>query len=273
MRTAAAAAPMTPSRLFPWEPDSARRGKIATEALRGMLMRRLKGTHGVHPQTLMSAAGVLTGFAAQNAALEQGEILSLRRDLVAPQSLLMHRTSKGERFLFGSWVNAPLLAGYGHGAPLQRFLIQAAESVGLAKSALPDFKAIEARVSARVGTPAFGWIDAPAGHRPAAKPQDLLKALWPQTRRILTAPMPMEFTDEPPLHEAHWPVIISVVAGALATLSLQKVDPVIALTLAMESAVIGARLDPELIDPNRWTLSPGPKGLKVARADAHKRVA
>ena len=272
MRSASAVAVLTPSRLFPWEPASARRGKIAIEALRQMLMRRLKGDHGVHPQTLLTAAGALVGFAAQNAALEQGEILSLRRDLVAPQSLLLYQSPKGERFLFGSWVNAPLLAGYGHGAPLQRFLTQAAEAAGIKKADLPDFKAIEARVSATVGSATFGTLETPAGHRPAAQPQQLLKALWPQARKIMMAPMPLSFTDEPPLHEAHWPVMASVVAGALATLSADKLPPQIGLTMVMESAVIASRIDPELIGPNSWTLSPGPKGLRVSRGD-QRRVA
>jgi hypothetical protein len=273
MRSAAAAAAVfTPSRQFPWEPASARRGKIASDALRQMLMRRLKGDHGVHAQTLLAAVGALVGFAAQNAALEQGEILSLRRDLVAPQSLLLHRSPKGERFLFGSWINAPLLTGYGHGAPLQRFLTNAGEAAGLTRATLPDFKAIEAAVSATVGDAAFGILNTPPGHRPAAQPRELLKALWPQARRTLLAPMPLEFTDEPALHEAHWPVLTSVVAGALVAMSAGKTPPEIALALVMESAVIAARTDPQAIDPNRWALSPGPKGLRVARGD-QRRVA
>ena len=272
MRTAADAAVITPSRRFPWEPDSARRGKIAIEALRQMLMRRLKSDQGVHPQTLLAGAGALVGFAAQNAALEQGEILSLRRDLVAPKSLLLYRSPKGERFLFGSWVNAPLLVGYGHGAPLQRFLTQAGETAGIAKADMPDFKAIEARVSRTVGDPAFGTLVTPRGHRPAAQPRELLRALWPQTKKIMLARMPLEYSDEPELHEAHWPVMASVVAGALATMSAAKLSPQIGLTLVMEAAVITARTDPELIDPNRWALSPGPKGLRVSRGD-QRRVA
>ena len=273
MRSAAAAAAViTPSRLFPWEPVSARRGRIASEALRQMLMRRLKGDHGVHAQTLLAAAGALVGFAAQNAALEQGEILSLRRDLVAPQSLLLHRSPKGERFLFGSWVNAPLLAGYGHGAPLQRFLTNAGEAAGLSKGEMPDFRGIEARVSASVGEAAFGTLVTPRGHRPAAQPHELLKALWPQTRRTILAPLPLEFPDEPALHEAHWPILASVVAGALVTKSMGKAPPDIALTIVMEAAVIAARTDPQVIDPNRWALSPGPKGLRVVRGD-QRRVA
>ena len=265
-----ATAVITPTRRFPWEPYSARRGTIAIEALRQMLLRRLKGTHGVHPQTLMSAVGSLVGFAAQNAALEAGEILSRRRDLVAPKSLLLHRTPKGQRFLFGSWVNAPLLAGYGHAAPLQRFLVQGMARSGLKPADMPNFKAVEARVSALVGSPGFGVVDAPEGHAPAALPRELVKALWPQARRIMVAPMPMEFNDEPALHEAHWPVLTSVVAGALMTLSAAKLDPRIAAELAMESAIIAARTDPELIDPGVWRLAATAGGLSVSREEKHR---
>ena len=34
----------------------------------------------------------MAGFAAQNAALEQGELLTTRRDLVAPESLMLRLT-------------------------------------------------------------------------------------------------------------------------------------------------------------------------------------
>lgn len=258
---------------FPWEPQSARRAQIALEGLREMLVRRLRAARGLHPPTLICAVGALTGFAAQNAALDQALILSGRRDLVAPKSLLVLSGPGGARHLFGSWVNAPLLAGYGHAAPLQRFLTEAAARAGVDKADLPNFRAIEARVSAGIGEAGFGTVRASAGHAPRAHPPELLKALWPQCRRIICAPMAVELADEPALHEAHWPVLLSVLAGALMTMTTDRLDPRISAALAMESAVVAARLDPELIDPGHWRLAPGAAGLSVARDEAARRVA
>jgi hypothetical protein len=255
---------------FPWEPESARRAQLAMDGIRQLLLRRMRGTRGVHPPTLLSAVGSLAGFAAQNAALEQGEILARRRDLVGPKSLLLHRSPKGERFLFGNWINAPLLAGYGHAAPLQRFVVEAGLKAGLDKAQTPDFRAMEAQISASIGDPGFGTVRAPKGHTPAAKPRDLLRALWPQTRRLLRAPLPLEMRDEPALNEAHWPVMMSVLAGAFVTLTADRLDPRAGMGLVMESAIIASRLDPERIDPGHWELAPGRAGLEVSRDDSRR---
>lgn len=257
--------------LFPWEPESATRANMAIGDLRLLLVRR---THGAaHAATLLSAAGALVGFAAQNAALEQGELLTLRRDLVAPKSLLMFGNPGGERFLLGSWINGPLLMGYGHAFPLVAFVAKAAGAAGLKAADFPNITAIERRVAAAIKAPGFGAVPAPAGHKLAAQPRDLLRSLWPRARKVLTAPVPMHLADEPALDAAHWSILLSVVAGMMVTLTKDDVPPAQALELVVESALVASRLDPELIDPTRWRLSPGPKGLQIAKAEKYRRVA
>src|SRR4051812_2062781 len=175
--------------LFPWEPESATRASLATGELRQMLVKRSHGA--AHAATLLSAAGALVGFAAQNAALEQGELLTLRRDLVAPKSLLMFLNPHGERYLLGSWINGPLLLGYGHAFPMLAFVTKAAGAAGLRAADFPNITAIERRVAAGIKQPGFGAVAAPEGHRLAAQPRDLLRSLWPRTRKVLTAPVPI----------------------------------------------------------------------------------
>ena len=182
----------------------------------------------------------------------------------------MFTAPKGQRYLFGSWVNAPLLLGYGHAAPLQQFLAEAGERAGVAPSEMPDFRAMEARVSGGVASSAFGVLKTPKGHRPAAQPGELLRALWPQARKILTAPMPLEFADEPPLSEAHWPALMSSLAGRLVSTTADKLNPRIGVGLVMESAIIASRLDPEVADPGRWEVSPARGGLSVKRGSSRR---
>src|SRR6185312_14265485 len=105
-----------PELRFPWEPESVNRANLMTNSLRQLLTQRIPA-QGPQAQTLLVAAGALVGFAAQNSALEQGELLTARRDLVGPESLMLRRSKAGERSLAGRWVNAPLLLGYGHGFP------------------------------------------------------------------------------------------------------------------------------------------------------------
>src|ERR1700755_1568987 len=95
---------------FPWEPESVNRANLATAAVRQLLLQKIPAK-GAHAQSLLAAAGALVGFAAQNSALEQGELLTRRRDLVAPESLMLRQGADRQRFLIGRWINAPLLLG------------------------------------------------------------------------------------------------------------------------------------------------------------------
>ncbi len=256
---------------FPWEPESAQRAQLATAALRGLLLQRVvrRGS-----QTLLVAAGALVGFSAQNAALEQGELLTRRRDLVAPESLMLRRMASGQRFLMGRWINAPLLLGYGHAFPLQRFVVQAAAAAGVKRDQFPDFWEMERQIAKAASTEdAFGTLVEAPGREPTARPQDILKAIWPQARRIFLAPMPMEYDDEPPLHEAHWPMLSSVLSGRLLTMSSATIDPLVGAGLMMEGAIIASKLDPDLVDPGRWKVGPSARGLQIVRDDRMRKIA
>ncbi|WP_394760608.1 hypothetical protein [Phenylobacterium sp.] len=259
-----------PDLRFPWEPESVNRANLVTASLRQLLLERAPRRA---PQTLLIAAGALAGFAAQNAALEQGELLTARRDLVAPESLMLRQGPGGERYLLGRWVNAPLLLGYGHGFPLQRFVIQAAAAAGVARNQFPDYWDLERKVAKGAASGALGRLEPAEGRERLARPQDVLQAIWLPARRMLTAPMPLELADEPPISAAHWPTALSLVAARLIAVVADAVGPGLAADLVMEAALIASKLDPDLVDPGRWTLAPGPRGLQIARDDRRRRVA
>jgi hypothetical protein len=255
---------------FPWEPESLNRATLAATALRVLIQQR---SPDKTPQGLLVAAGAMAGFAAQNAALEQGELLTTRRDLVAPESLMLRLTPEGTRYLAGRWINAPLLLGYGHGFPLQRFVIKAAATAGLNRAQFDDYWELERRIGKAAKEGDIGWMEAENEGEPAPpRPQDLLKGLWPTARRLMVAPMPLEMADEPPLNEAHWPILMGQVAGRLMGTYAEKVAPKRSATLVMEAALVASKLDPDLVDPGRWSLAPGPRGLQIMRDD-RKRMA
>ena len=256
---------------FPWEPESVNRANLATAAVRQLLLQKIPA-EGAHAASLLVAAGALVGFAAQNSALEQGELLTRRRDLVAPESLMLRHDKDGKRFLAGRWVTAPLLLGFGHGFPLQRFVVQAAAAGGVKRTEFPDYWELERRISKAAAEGGLGRLDAGPGRERLARPQDLLRVLWPTARRILSAPMPLEMMDEPVLNEAHWPVALSVVAARLMTQTAAVVAPKLAADLVMEAAIIASKLDPDVADRGRWTVEPGPRGLQIARDDRRRRV-
>jgi hypothetical protein len=257
---------------FPWEPESVNRANLVTAAVRGLLLQKLPA-EGAHAPSLLVAAGAMVGFAAQNSALEQGELLTRRRDLVAPESLMLRTDKAGRRFLAGRWVNAPLLLGYGHGFPLQRFVVQAAAKAGVKRTEFPDYWELERKVAKAAAEGELGRLEATPERGALARPQDVLRVLWPTARRVLTAPMPLEMADEPVLNEAHWPVLMAVVAARLMTQTAKVVAPQVAADLVMEGAIIASKLDPDVADRGRWTIAPGPRGLQIARDDRRRRVA
>jgi len=255
---------------LPWEPESVQRAQLASAALKQLLLQRVvrRGS-----QTLLVAAGALVGCAAQNAALEQGELLTRRRDLVAPDSLKLRWTEDKRRLLAGRWINAPLLLGYGHAFPLQRFVVQAAAAAGLKRGQFPDFWELERTIAKAAAEPGFGALAEGEGREPVARPQDVLKAIWPAARRIMVAPMPMEYADEPPLHEAHWPVLLGQLAGRLLTSAAPQLDTLVAAGMIMESAMIASKLDPDLAEAGRWKIAPSQRGLQIARDDRVRKIA
>jgi hypothetical protein len=256
---------------FPWEPESVSRANLATSAVRQLLVRKIPAK-GAHAQSLLTAAGALVGFAAQTSALEQGELLTARRDLVAPESLMLRQDKDGRRFLAGRWINAPLLLGFGHGFPLQRFVVQAAAAAGVKRTEFPDYWELERGVATRAAEGGLGRLAPAKGRDGVARPQDLLRVLWPAARRIITAPMPLEMADEPVLNEAHWPIALAVVAARLMAQTAEAVPPKVAADLVMEAAIIASKLDPDLVEAGRWTLAPGPRGLQIARDDRRRRA-
>ena len=265
-------APSARQERLPWEPESVNRANLVTAAVRQLLLQKIPA-EGVHAQSLLVAAGAMVGFAAQNSALEQGELLTRRRDLVAPESLMLRHDKEGRRFLAGRWVNAPLLLGYGHGFPLQRFVVQAAAAAGLKRTEFSDYWELERKVAKAAKAGELERLEATPERGALARPQDLLRVLWPTARRVLTAPMPLEMMDEPVLNEAHWPILMSVVAARLMTQTAKAVPPKLGADLVMEAAIIASKLDPDVADRGRWNLAPGPRGLQIARDDRRRRVA
>ncbi len=253
---------------FPWEPESLNRANLAATALRHLVQQRSPERD---PVSLLIAAGALAGFAAQNAALEQGELLTSRRDLVAPESLLLRRTPEGQRYLAGRWINAPLLLGYGHGFPLQRFVVKAAATAGMDRTQFADYWEMERRIGKAAKAGDIGWLGPESQDAPApARPQDLLKVLWPTARRLMVAPMPLEMSDEPPMNEAHWPVLMGQVAGRLMGVYAEEVPPQRSASLVMEAALVASKLDPDVVDAGRWSLAPSPRGLQIMRDDRNR---
>lgn len=106
--------------------------------------------------------------------------------------------------------------------------------------------------------------------RPPLQPNDLLLKLWRPVCEILRLPLEQQIgrpagTNEPPLDEKHWPIIIAIVAGQFVKMTKDVLDPRISFALAMESAVISSKFDPERVEPGKWEVRAAAGRLAVRR--------
>ena len=254
---------------FPWQPQSEITGNLAIGNLRENLLQRLRDERGVHAETLVTAIGALAGFAAQNAALNRAATMTSQlADL--PQfsnGLVLVETKSGEQYLFGDWINVHLFNDPGSQFPLYGLVATSAIQIGVNRKDLPDYEEIARHVVSVIDGPEFGKIRAPVDHQPIVQPLEILRKLWPFTCEILRLPLPKSIPPgvEPPLQETYWPIIISIVASQFLVLIKDALNPRISFALAMESAVIASKINPEIIEPGKWKIEVSAGKLKVTR--------
>jgi hypothetical protein len=249
---------------YPWQPDSTRTALRAIGDLGTGLMRDLKTQRGIHTETLFAAVGALAGFAAQNAALDR--IAS--QDPAAPRlSIAILQTKSGEKFIAGDAVNVFLYPEPHSTLPLFAMIAGAATQAGVPETELPKYQDMAAHTASLVGSADFGKLRAPPEHRPHLQPVELLRQLWPMALNVLQRPPREKLFSraEKPLQEAHWPLVISLVAGQFMRMTKGVLNPRISAALVMESAVITSKVDPESIDPGKWRIDPSDAAKPITR--------
>ena len=134
---------------------------------------------------------------------------------------------------------------------------------------LADAGEIMRHVATTIGGADYGKLRAPAEYQPSLPPNELLRRSWPLACEIFTHPLPAEMlqdgTDEPPLDEAHWPIIVGIVTSLFIPMTKDVMDPRIGFALALESAVISSEVDPEQIEPGKWDIQAAAGRVTVRR--------
>jgi hypothetical protein len=254
---------------LPWQPQSEIRGNLAVGNLRENMLRFLAVEGGVHAQTLHATMGALAGFAAQNAALNQAAAATASDGQVPFDGLVLAGGTSGERWLAGNWINVHLFNEAGSVLPVWGFIAGAAVQAGAPLQELADTHEIVRHVAATIGGTDYGKLRAPAGHQPSLPPNELLRRSWPLACQIFTHPLPADMPEagrnEPPLDEAHWPIIVAIAASQFIPMTKDVLDPRIAFALALESAVISSKVDPEQIAPGTWDIEAVAGRLTVRR--------
>jgi hypothetical protein len=182
----------------------------------------LKDERGVHVESLLTCLGALAGYACQACVREN----NTRAGAKSEAGLVVAGGADGRKYFFGDLLNKPLVESR---SSVWSLVAGAIRQLG---KPLPDLEGIFKHVASTVGGPQFGIPRIADGHRPRDLPHIYLRAIWPQ---IL--PIAQRFCDEP----AHLPVLFGI---AIHTLILRgTVDPTLAGTIAMESAVPMSKVD------------------------------
>jgi hypothetical protein len=238
---------------LPWDPDDAIIPNLTIGSVRDSLLKWLTGGRGVHAETLMVSVGSLAGFAGQNAAFR-----SIGPPGTPSNGALLMAEAGGERLFFGDRINGYLVQQRGEYAyPLWGFIAAAALQAGMTQQDMPDVGEMFNHISKSVGTPDFGIPRTTAGHPFHITPRQALETFWPRTKMLLSNAdgvlvKGLTGLDSDPegrtsVPEAHWPLIMALVAQQFIAMAKGTLEPRLALCLIMESAIAMSKVDPKTI--------------------------
>ena len=199
--------------------------KIGGKEIFQRIVVGLKDERGVHIESLLSILGALAGYACQFSVREQ----NIKSGAKSPVSRLTVATgADGRTYYFGDALNKPLAES--------RYSVWSltAGTIRQLGKPLPDLTDIFKHATATVGSAQFGVPRLPEGHGAGGLPIDYLQAFWP---RIL--PVAQRFCDEP----AHLPMVFALAIQNAIVMGKDVIDPTLAGTIAMESAVPMSKVD------------------------------
>jgi hypothetical protein len=243
---------------LPWDPNDAIIPNLTIGSVRDSLLKWLTGERGVHAETLMVSVGALAGFAAQNAALHSVGAPGTP----PPEGAIITVEAGGERYYYGDRINGYLVWQSGEYAyPLWGFIAAAALQAGIPEKDMPDVGEMFAHVAKTIGTPDFGIPRTPKEHPIHLTPRQALETFWPRTKVLLSnaggvlvkglSGLESDPEGRTSVPEAHWPLVMALVAQQFIGMAKGTLDPRLAFSLVMESAIMMSKVDPKTIPQAR----------------------
>lgn len=196
------------------------------------LVDSYRDTRGISPETILSAAGALAGFAAQEAIWE-GVVRPGK--MSAAQALVCVKTISGETYYFGGFLNTILASTREGQLSIWRLVAGAAVKAGV--SSLPLLEPLFAHCAETVGTPNFGKPKLPSNLVLKELPRESLRH-WNFVKTILVT------AGVEPLH---WPLEIGVAAQNLILQAKETVPADIAALVVMQAAISMSKVDPKTV--------------------------
>lgn len=199
--------------------------KIGSKEINQRIMTFLKNEKGVHIESFLSILGTLAGYACQVSVREEMGVPDVTAE---EKAFIVVQGADGKKYFFGDLLNRPLAESQYSVWGLVAGAIQ-----HLGKTP-PDIRDIFKHVSATVGGDEFGIPKIPENHFASALPLTYLKNIWPHL-----SPIAREFCDKP----SELPILFGIAIQEAIFMAKDVIDPVVAASIAMESAVPMSKVD------------------------------
>jgi hypothetical protein len=205
----------------------------AADILRKLMMSHYADDHGIHIETLLSAAAACAGYQAQQAglwliAMDQPEA----KEVPGVNEVT---TTSGEVFIFSELVNQ-LVASGADPNRLTVFRLVASEGARAGGSRFPDMREVARRTAAACGSQNYPPLSVPPQHFPKENARIALQRWWPIVVKIFSA---NELRHVSPLHRMF---ALSLMTGQLIEAGKDVLNPDVAMLLAMETAFAMAKV-------------------------------
>jgi hypothetical protein len=211
-----------------------KRETVARTIASVLMAKQIRETGQIHPQTLLTELGALSGFAAQ---------MSIRKSVIEPQrfdpeSILVEvMTKNGEKYYFSDLLNWILFDNLTE-PPYSVWHYVRAVLPDASTAQLPDVAEIVSRAARTVGTRLFGIPRLPREHMPHKMPRAALDDDWRIVRDQLNAAG---------RGVSGWPYDLAMAAQWQMLTSKDTLSLTLAATIVMEAAIPMSKVDPHTV--------------------------
>ena len=179
----------------------------------------------IHVESLLCSLGALSGYACQAYLRAQ----AVARGMSSNAAFLVVDSADGKKFYFGDSLNRTLANSQ---YSVWSLAATAAQQAGAHE--FPDLDELFEHTAEVLGSKEFGVPRVPYEHRAGDIPLNYLKSRWAPL-----FPVVRTFCPDP----AHWPILYGMATQEAIILGKDAVDPVLALTIVMESAIAMSKVD------------------------------
>jgi len=223
---------------LPWSEDpSSAACNLAAGNLANNLGTWVAHEGRLHAETYVAVSGAIAGYAAQR-TLMAAHTFSL------PPDMQMVTTASGDRYLFGDSLNDMLFAKTeaDAGGRVWPRAVSAAVGAGLPLSSTPGLDDMFGHVTGSLGGPMEGRPSTGQDHQPIVPVRELLALHWPHVARLFQADFDDTHRRFGPVPLKWWCAVAAHVTARPVVEVSNVLDPAIALTILMESAIYASKL-------------------------------